>query len=121
MRYRLILEEFGPDIQNISKKDNIVADAISRMPTANTDQREPSTEVQGLSSETLAELEQLVLEDDESFPLQLYLVQKIIKELNTKSNKLRQSINDKKSGYHIMTLETSRSLPMKIEYMFHPR
>ena len=30
MRWRLILEEFGPDIKHISGEDNVVADAISR-------------------------------------------------------------------------------------------
>ena len=40
MRWRLILEEFGPDIKHISGDENIVADAISRLPTANKDQNE---------------------------------------------------------------------------------
>ena len=34
MRWRLILEEFGPDKQHIKGEDNIVADAISRLLTA---------------------------------------------------------------------------------------
>ena len=32
MRWRLILEEFGPDIKHIKGEDNVVADAISRLP-----------------------------------------------------------------------------------------
>jgi len=39
MRWRLILEEFGPDIRQIKGEDNIVADAISRLPTASQDLR----------------------------------------------------------------------------------
>ena len=46
----MILEEFGPDIRHISGKDNIVADAISRLHTANKDEKEPRTEV-GSASE----------------------------------------------------------------------
>ena len=48
MRWRMILEEFGPDIRHIAGIDNVVADAISRLPTTATDQSEPRTEVQGL-------------------------------------------------------------------------
>ena len=39
MRWRLILEEFGPDIQHIAGEQNVVADAISRLPTTNQDQK----------------------------------------------------------------------------------
>ena len=54
MRWRLILEEFGPDIQHVSGEDNVVADAMSRLPTTNQDQRELRTDAQGLSGEMLA-------------------------------------------------------------------
>ena len=43
MRWRMILEEFSPDIQYVSGEKNIVADANSRLPTANGDQNEQST------------------------------------------------------------------------------
>ena len=65
MRWRLILEEFGPDIKHISGEMNVVADAISRLPTTTTDQDEPSTEALDLS-----EKENFILED-EAFPLEL--------------------------------------------------
>ena len=72
MRWRLILEEFGPEIIHIKGEDNIAADAISRIPT-----------YQG--SEMLSEMEHLILEDEESFPLNLPLVQKAQQqELNKK-------------------------------------
>jgi hypothetical protein len=41
MRWRLLLEEYGPDIRHIKGVDNVVEDAISRLPMANDD--EPST------------------------------------------------------------------------------
>ena len=43
MRWRLILEEFGPDIKHISGEDNVVADAMSRLPTTNQNQKEHCT------------------------------------------------------------------------------
>ena len=93
MRWRLILEEFGPEIIHIKGEDNIAADAISRIPT-----------YQG--SEILSEMEHLILEDEESFPLNLPLVQKAQQqELNKKNNKLKQLVKDKKSGYNKMILD----------------
>jgi hypothetical protein len=106
MRWRLILEEFGPDIQYVRGEDNIVADVISRLPTANEDQNEPNTEVQGLKSEILSEMEVHVLEDDIAFPLDLSLVQRTQNiELNQRNSKLRQLIDDAKSGYGVSTLD----------------
>ena len=32
MRWRLLLEEYGPEIVNIKGKANLVADALSRLP-----------------------------------------------------------------------------------------
>ena len=58
------LEEFGPDIRDIKGKDNIVADAISRLPTAEDDQNDENcTESQGLVSKILPKMEHLILED----------------------------------------------------------
>ena len=106
MRWRLILEEFGPDIKHISGEDNIVADAISRLPTATKNQREPSTDALDSSGKTPAEEEVLVFDDDEAFPLNLSLVRRTQqKELNKRNNKLQKLIDDKKSGYIIITLE----------------
>ena len=43
MRWRLILKEFGPNIQNKAVVDNIVADTISRLPYKSTNKYGPST------------------------------------------------------------------------------
>jgi hypothetical protein len=40
MRWRLILEEFGPNIQHIAGLDNVVADMLSCVPSANCDRDE---------------------------------------------------------------------------------
>ena len=44
LRWRLILEEFRSNIQHIAGVDNIVADMLSRLPLANSDQEDNSTE-----------------------------------------------------------------------------
>ena len=106
MRWRLILEEFGPDIRHIKGEDNIVADAISRLPTTNEDLKELRTTARDPSNEAFDESELLVLEEDENaFPLDLSLVRRRQQiELN-QNNKLQKLINDKKSGYNVTTLE----------------
>ena len=43
MEWRLILEDFGPNIQHIAGVDNIIADTLSRLPSANNDESIPST------------------------------------------------------------------------------
>ena len=54
----------------------------------------------------LSEMEHLILEDEESFPLNLPLVQKAQQqELNKKNNKLKQIVKDKKSGCNKMILD----------------
>ena len=43
MRWRLFIEEFGTNIQNISGFDNIVADMLSRLLSRPSDKNEPCT------------------------------------------------------------------------------
>ena len=43
MRWRLILEEFGPNIQHISGVENIVADTLRRLPSTPNGKYEPCT------------------------------------------------------------------------------
>ena len=64
MRWRLILEEFGPDIKNISGEKNVMADAISRLPTTTEEQREQCTDAQDP-----ARNEMFALDEDIAFPL----------------------------------------------------
>ena len=60
---------------HVSGEDNVVADAISRLPTATTNQREPSTDALDSSGKVPAEEEVLVFDNNEAFPLNLSLVQ----------------------------------------------
>ena len=104
MRWRLILEEFGPDIRHIKGEENIVADAISRLPTANNDPEEQGTEAQGQARIAESE-EHLALEDEEEFPLNLSLVRRIQqRELKHNKSKIKTLLKDTKSGYKIQLL-----------------
>jgi len=107
MRWRLILEEYGPNIKHISGKDNIVADAISRMPMANTNDIEESSTVEIRRREN--ELFTIANEDETNengFPLDLSSVQKIQQiELNKRNSKLKALIQEELSGYVISDLQ----------------
>ncbi len=106
MRWRMILEEFGPDIKHISGEDNIVADAISRLPTADTDKNKLSTEAPYPLTKTVNEMEKLVLEDDGAFPLDLSLVRRTQqKEINKNNSELQKLLNINTSGYQLSTFE----------------
>ena len=50
-----------------------MAEAISRLLTANEDQSKPSMAVQGLKSEMLSEVKMYILDDIVAFPLDLSL------------------------------------------------
>ena len=43
MHWRLIIKEFGPNIQHISEVDNIVHDTLSRFPSTSIDKYKPCT------------------------------------------------------------------------------
>ena len=107
MRWRMILEEFGPDIKHIKGEENTVADAISRLPTASNDQeQEQSTVAQG-QTKAVTKGEHLVLEDEEQFPLNLSIVRRTQnKELKLRNSKLRRLVKEKQSGFKITQLDT---------------
>jgi len=103
MRWCMILEEFGPDIRHISGEDNIVADAISRLPTTKIDQKTKSTEFEDQENRKFSpkSSEFLVLQNEDRFPLDVLLVQKEQqKELNKKNSKIKRLLEQKLSGYY---------------------
>ena len=103
MRWRMILEEFGPDIRHISGEDNIVADAISRIPTTAIDQNRKSTEFEDQENGKFLtkSSEFLVLQNEERFPLDIPLVQKEqTKELNKNNSKIKQLLKTQSSGFY---------------------
>ena len=68
MRWCLILKEFGPNIQHIPGVDNIVADTLSRLPSANTNREDDSTESLRRTNKLFVTNGQAT---DDSFPLTL--------------------------------------------------
>ena len=95
----------------------MVADAISRLPTTNQNQKERSTEAQDLPSKTLDKTKMFIL-DDEKFPLDLFLVQRTQnKELKERKSKFKQLVNDTASNYNIMELDGHQLVGMKGDYM----
>jgi len=103
MRWRLLLEEFGPDIRHIAGEDNTIADALSRMPTTNLTESIQSSRTEG-DHDSLNEMFYQEKTKDTRFPLELSEVQRIQnKELNQASSKLKAAIKDKNSRYHIGT------------------
>ena len=77
MRWRLILEEFGPNIESITGVDNTIADTLSRHPSANIEDDNDFTDTEGESSGA-TKIKQLYIarnnNDDVAFPLTLSLV-----------------------------------------------
>ena len=101
MRLRLFLEEFDPDIKHISGEDNVVADAMSRLPTTIQNQREPCT-----AAPDSSRLEMFALDEDIAFPLDLSLVQMTQNvKLNKRKSILKQLVKDNASKYNILELE----------------
>ena len=93
MRWRLILEEFGPNIQHIAGVDNVVADALSRLPSANTDERDPVLEGRHQANGDMFAITRE--EETGSFPLALSLVrEEQLKEAKDKKSNLTAEIKN---------------------------
>jgi hypothetical protein len=99
MRWRLILGEFGPNIQHIAGINNVVADMLSHVPSANCDQDELEPSNAQHHAKELFALEVNTANDD-GFPL---LLSKVFneqqKELNNNKSKIKALLENKKSGY----------------------
>jgi len=86
LQWRLILEEYRPDIRHIKGVDNVVADVISRLPMANDD--EPSTDKVQNHMTKLFNIGNR--NNDNGFPLDLSDVQRIQNlKLNIKNSRVK--------------------------------
>ena len=98
MLWRLIIEEFGPNIQNIYGFDKIVADTLSRLLSMPSDKYETCTRKAQYHANNLFALGRV--EKRGFFSLNLLIVQREQqKELRNINYKLSTYISDQGSGY----------------------
>jgi hypothetical protein len=119
MRWCLLLEEYRPDIRHISGVENVVADAISRLPMAQNDENESSTVKIQRQMNEMFNLEQDE-SNDKGFPLQLSEVQRIQSiELEMRHSKLKALLEDKTSGYSYGEIEGFNLITHKGKMCIH--
>ena len=109
MRWRLILEEFGPNIQHIAGEDNIVADGLSRLPTTKTDEKKLCTDDWHLAKQFFATAREKQRQDpteEFGFPLAISLVQREQeKEKKNPKSWLQIAEQKKLSGYTVEEID----------------
>jgi hypothetical protein len=107
-RWRLILEEYGPDICYIKGEENCAGGALSHLPTTETDQKWPAcTDAENGLFELLTNSERGEAEPMVGFPLDLVEVQQLQNvELNNKPDKvIYKLLQDPNSQWHWVTLD----------------
>lgn len=99
MRWRLLLEEFGPQIHHIAGVDNIVADTLSRLKSSNAEEDGDDVSTTDKLQEMYANTRVRSIQAD--FPLEKELIRvEQNKELNRRNSKLKKLVDDKKSDYY---------------------
>ena len=97
MRWRMILEEYGPEIIHIKGDENAAADALSRLPKKD-EVVEPSKKQELYAQE--------IGEEVDTFPMDYAKIAEATKkELDKASSKLKDLVRDKESGYYKFDLE----------------
>ena len=105
MRWGLIIEEFGPNIQHISEVDNILADTLSRLLSTPSDTYKPCTGKAQCRSKKLFTIGR-VKKNEDCFPLNhLILQREQQKELSNVNSNLIRYILDQGSGYSMQKLD----------------
>ena len=113
MRWRMILEEFAPTIHHISGVDNIVADTLSRLESANVESQPSNTEsINKAIKETYANNQSN--DSLEGFPLEKLRVQKEQnKELNSRNSKLKKAMGEDESKFIYKTIDNIKLITYK--------
>ena len=79
MRWQLIIEDFGPNIQHIAGFDNIVSDTLSRFPSTPSNKYKSCTRKAQCHANELFTLSRVENKED-CFPLNILIVQREQKE-----------------------------------------
>ena len=104
MRWRLILEEFGPNILHITGVENIVADTLSRLRSSNVEKDDTKSEPEVKLRELYANKRIRGIQSD--FPLEKKLIQEEqSKELASQTSKLKKLVEDTASKYYMENLD----------------
>ena len=85
LQWRLILEEYGPDIEYIMGKKNIAADALSRLPNNGY---QDTTHESTYTTETMSELYYIGELSEGTFPLSFKLIYRYQQEDQILTEKL---------------------------------
>ena len=105
MRWRPILEEFGPNIQHIAGVDNIVVETLSRLPSTPSDKYNPCTRKDQCCAADLFAIGR-VENNEDCFPINILIVQREQqKELRKVNSNLSTYIFDRGSGYSMQELD----------------
>ena len=104
MRWRFLLEEFGPHIHHIAGIDNIVANTLSRLKCTNTEEDENDIPTDNKLQELYANTRIRSIQAD--FPLEKELIRvEQQHEFNKKNSYIKSLLEDKDSGYHFEKID----------------
>ena len=119
MCWRLVLEEFGPNIQHIAGVDNIVADMLGRLMSTPGDKNKSCTrKAQCRANELFA----IGMEEKNEyyFPLNLLVLQREQQnELRNINSRLSTYISDQGSSYYMQELNNVKIICYDSKYTYH--
>lgn len=116
MRWRLLLEEFGPNIIHIAGVDNIVADTLSRL-KSHTVEWDENESTANKVKELFANARVQGIPAD--FPLEKKLLRKKQKVLNKNNSALNKHLDEEDSEYHMDKID-GVELVMYIDKIYIP-
>ena len=121
MRWRLIIEEYGPTLKYIEGESNVVADALTRLPMSNSPEEQSTNQLQArvsqVSNKEFLNSKEIV----EQCPLDIELIHTLQQEeLKQKKSKLKAYVLDDTSGYTKTVLNNKRIILFKNKIYIPP-